>query len=163
MRLPVRLFIVPALILGGAAGCASDRNDAIEEGAETCWEESRLPSDATRVEITLREWSIEMSEPVVKAGNIGFVATNQGTMTHEMLVVRSSDPAALPRGADGSIDENLLAADDVIGEIAEFPMNGTCAHNFNLEPGNYVLFCNIAEGDAVHVMRGMVRPFSVVA
>ena len=153
------------LLAGGTAvtACASDAPDAVEAAGITCFAVADLPPDATRVDVTLKEWAIEMSSTTVKAGNVGFVDTNAGTMIHEMLVVRVDDPANLPFAPNGSVNEEAIPKADVLGEISEFPAGTTCAHNFSLTPGHYVLFCNIAEGDVVHLKRGMLTPFTVTA
>jgi hypothetical protein len=153
------------LLAGGTAvtACAADTTDATETGEITCFAVSDLPPDATRVDVTLKEWAIELSSTTIKAGNVGFVATNGGTMIHEMLVVRIDDPANLPYAPNGSVNEDAIPTADVLGEIAEFAAGTTCAHGFSLTPGHYVLFCNIAEGDVVHLERGMLTPFTVTA
>lgn len=153
------------LLAGGTlvTACASDGTDAIESAEITCFAVSDLPADATRVDVTLREWAIDLSTNTVKAGNVGFVAKNAGTMIHEMLLVRVDDPASLPYAPNGSVNEDAVPAADTLGEIAEFASGSTCAHNFSLTPGHYVLFCNIAQGDTVHLKRGMITPLTVTA
>lgn len=160
------LAVGATLLLAGGTlvtACASDGTDAIESAEITCFAVSDLPADATRVDVTLREWAIDLSTNTVKAGNVGFVAKNAGTMIHEMLLVRVDDPANLPYAPNGSVNEDAVPAADTLGEIAEFASGSTCAHNFSLTPGHYVLFCNIAEGDTVHLKRGMITPLTVTA
>jgi hypothetical protein len=146
-----------------ATACAADAPDYVEQAEITCFAVSDLPADATRIDVSLKEWSIELSTDTVKAGNVGLVATNQGTMVHEMLVVRTDDPASLPYAANGSVNEDAISAADTLGEIAEFAVGTTCAHNFALSPGRYAVFCNIAEGDSVHLEKGMITTFTVTA
>jgi hypothetical protein len=160
------LAVGATLLLAGGTlvtACASDGTDASETNEITCFAVSDLPADATKVDVTLREWAIELSTDTVKAGNVGFVAKNAGTMIHEMLLVRVDDPANLPYAPNGSVNEDAVPAVDTLGEIAEFASGTTCAHNFSLTPGHYVVFCNIAEGDTVHLKRGMITPLTVTA
>lgn len=156
--------MVAALIGGtGALACAADGDDSVEEGEATCWPEERIPAGAARVDVALAEWAISLSQDTVPAGDVAFAAKNSGALIHEMLVIRTDDVNALPYGEDGSIDEALVPEDDLPGEIAEFGPGSTCYHSFNLRPGRYALFCNIAEGDAVHLKNGMIATFTVTA
>lgn len=166
MRKQNRLAIGAVARLGAATvatACAADAPDYAEQAEITCFAVSDLPADATRIDVSLREWSIGLSTNTVKAGNVGFVARNGGTMVHEMLVVRVDDPANLPYVANGSVNEDAISAADTLGEIAEFAVGATCAHNFALSPAHYAVFCNIAEGDSVHLKKGMITTFTVTA
>lgn len=145
------------------AACASDTSDATETPAETCHPVSDITPGSQQVDVTLREWSIEMSTTSLRSGPVSLIATNKGTMVHEMLVIRAASVESLPYAADGSIDEDGLAEADALGEIAEFEANTTCAHQFDLSPGHYVLLCNIVEGTDSHLKHGMIKPFTVTA
>jgi len=166
MRKQTRFMSCAIALLGAAtvvAACAADAPDAVESHEITCFAVSDLPAGTTRVDVSLKEWSIELSSDTMKAGNVGFVATNEGTMVHEMLVVRADDPASLPYAANGSVNESAIPASDTLGEIAEFTAGTTCARTFALTPGHYAMFCNIAEGDSVHLKKGMITTFTVTA
>jgi hypothetical protein len=95
--------------------------------------------------VTLAEWSVDPAEESVPSGAVQLVAFNQGEDAHEVVVVKGDDPSALPLGDDGTVDEDALPAGDFIGEIEAFPAGGSCNGVFDLEPGSYVLFCNIQE------------------
>jgi len=86
--------------------------------------------------------------PDASAGTITFEARNLGTEPHELVVVRAADPAALPKAADGTVDERQLPEGALIGEVEAFPAGQTCAGTFELAAGRYALFCNLLETEA---------------
>ena len=43
---------------------------------------------ASRLKVTLEEFQINVAPPVAKAGSVQIAATNVGTLTHEMVMVR---------------------------------------------------------------------------
>jgi hypothetical protein len=118
------------------------------------------PSTAEdRLEVSLREWAVEPAKKTVAAGPVQMVAFNEGDDAHELVVVKGDDPASLPQGEDGTVDEEALPDGAFIGEIEAFPAGTSCNGVFDLEPGRYVLFCNILEteeGEAEnHFEKGM--------
>ncbi|HEC10114.1 MAG TPA: hypothetical protein ENI86_11210 [Acidimicrobiales bacterium] len=112
----------------------------------------------TKVDVELKEWSVTPTPDSASAGTVDFTARNTGTIEHEMVIVRTDlAPDALPTIDSGNrVDENSDEF-EVIGEIAEFEAGSTESAGFDLEPGNYVLFCNI-EG---HYKAGMNTGFTV--
>lgn len=132
-----------------AAACGDDEE---EEGA----------AGAT-VNVSLIEWSVVPDTTSVAAGSVTFTATNDGAENHELVVIRTDlAPDALPV-VEGKVDEDQV---DVIGEIEEFAPGQTESATFDLEPGNYVLICNIAEVEEdgeieSHYQLGMRTAFEV--
>jgi hypothetical protein len=112
---------------------------------------------ATRVDVTLQEWAVVPNVTTAPVGDVTFKATNLGPDdAHELVVVKTDlAPDALPTKPDGAVDE-AGAGITVIGEIEEFAVGSSAEATFKLDPGSYVLFCNIvdAEGDA-HYGKGM--------
>lgn len=155
--------LVALLGVGAFAGCAADRTDETEaSGAATCHDPAKLTSDAARLEVTVKEWSVEMSATTITAGKVNLIARNAGTMTHEVIILRGEAADVLPHNSDGSINEDEVSGADTVGEIAEFDAGKTCGRTFDLTPGRYVVFCNIAMGDVVHAKNGMVTTLTVV-
>lgn len=129
-RWPLAALLVGALAVLAlvAAACGDDEE---EEGA----------AGAT-VNVSLIEWSVVPDTTSVAAGSVTFTATNDGAENHELVVIRTDlAPDALPV-VEGKVDEEQV---DVIGEIEEFAPGQTESATFDLEPGNYVLICNITE------------------
>jgi cytochrome c oxidase subunit 2 len=108
----------------------------------------------------VKEWGITLSAAKHVAGSIEFNLTNEGTMPHEFLVVRSDKTAKQlldeVRAETNRLDEATL---DVIDEQAEWEPNTPGMVTVTLEPGNYVVLCNIAG----HYAQGMYADLVVVA
>lgn len=147
---------------GSASGTASEA--AIPE-CVFVGNSSETPTGV--VVATLAEFSVAPDPAEVEAGTIEIVAHNEGAEPHEIVVVRfDGDPAELPVADDGSVDEEQLPEGAVIGEIEGFASGQTCATAFDLEPGSYVLLCNIVEEEEsgemeAHYAENMYASFTV--
>jgi hypothetical protein len=150
---------------GSGSGSASASGAAAEEPCVYVGNSSETPTGV--VVTTLSEFSIAPAPTEVPAGTIEIVAVNEGEEPHEIVVVRyDGDPAEIPVAEDGSADEEQLPEGAVIGEIEGFEAGLTCATAFDLEPGNYVLLCNIVEEEEngemeAHYGEGMYTTFTV--
>lgn len=115
-------------------------------GAVECKTEGAANTTATEeVVVTLGEWTIKPSAQP-KAGYVSFKAENAGKESHEVVIVKTDEKAeALPKDADGGLDEDKLPEGALIGEIEGFPSGKTCSGVFNMTAGKYVLLCNITE------------------
>lgn len=120
-------------------------------------EVSPKPAEAEQVNVTLGEWTVTPDKTTVKAGQVYFLADNQGPEDpHELVIIRTDlEPGQLPV-VEGRVPEDQV---DFIGEIEAFSPGTQAAHTFELAPGNYALVCNIAEmeGGALesHYQMGM--------
>jgi uncharacterized cupredoxin-like copper-binding protein len=126
-------------------------------------------STGTTVTATLKEWEIKLSSADVKAGDITINFTNNGDKEHEFLV-RKTDlaPDALPIVASGEdkdrVDEESSELTEVgnPSEIAVIPPGTTgLSLSLTLEPGHYVVFCNLHVEDLLHYQKGMHTEFTV--
>jgi hypothetical protein len=183
VRLGAMISVV-VLLLGLVPGCSRDNGGATRDlgsgrGAKPA--ESRSEVDAanpkcmpvgdastaqTKVEVALHEWAVAPAQPSAPAGTVHFRVQNTGQEPHEMVVVRGSDPSALPTKDDGSIDEDRLGEGALIGEVGPFPANGACDGTFTLSAGSYVLLCNVVEREESgelesHYKEGMRTTFTV--
>jgi hypothetical protein len=110
--------------------------------------------------LTLTEYQITPALQFIAKGKSTFVAKNSGTVKHEVVVVRGTDPAALPTKADGSVDEDQIPKSDKVGETGDVKQGKTKSKTFKLSTGSYILFCNIIDtepdGSTVsHFAKGM--------
>ena len=104
-----------------------------------------LPGEGgTNVEVTLGEDKgklfVRPGVASVAAGTVTFAAKNQGTMPHELVVLRTDlDPGKLPQGDGGMAKE--------VGRVGEVPQmapgSATQYLTLDLKPGKYVLLCNV--------------------
>ena len=120
----------------------------------------------TTVDIALQEWAVVPAVATAKAGTVTFSVTNNGPDdTHEFVVFRTDlGQRELPTGADGAVDEEGDGV-EAIGEIEDVTVGSTQAVTFQLEPGKYVLICNLVEESGgtteVHYKLGMSAGFTV--
>jgi hypothetical protein len=112
------------------------------------------------VAVSLIEWEI-LAPTEIPSGTVTFEATNDGEFPHELVLVRGESYETLPQLANGAVDEDALAAGDFIGRIERFPPGETMSATWELEPGNYVLLCNIAVGPNSHAAAGQVLSVTV--
>jgi uncharacterized cupredoxin-like copper-binding protein len=119
---------------------------------------------ATAVDVHLQEWSVNPSPDSVPAGEVTFSITNDGPDDiHEFVVIATDlDPGALPTDETGTVDENGEGI-EVIDEIEEVPVGETEELTVSLDPGNYVLVCNVysADENEAHYQMGMHTAFTV--
>ena len=121
------------------------------------------PSGAAQVNVVLKEWSIEVSPATVKAGQVYFLADNQGPLApHEVVVIKSRAAPDSLTAVEGVVPEQTV---NVIGEIEGFAPDTKASGVFNLTSGTYVLICNIVEikeGQVEsHYLLGMHAVFTV--
>jgi uncharacterized cupredoxin-like copper-binding protein len=125
---------------------------------------STPPPNAAIVNVTLAEFSITPDNASVAAGPVYFLASNDGAEPHELVVIRSdAAPGDLPVDEDGRVPEDEVS---MVGEIEPFAAGSDASIVFDLQPGNYVLICNIVEEEASgelesHYQEGMTTAFTV--
>jgi uncharacterized cupredoxin-like copper-binding protein len=104
--------------------------------------------------VTERNFRISLSAPTVAAGDVTLRIHNAGPDRHEliMLPLRQGEPVSgLPLRQDGfTVDEERLQGQEP-GAIDPRAPGATTNLTVHLQPGAYVLFCNM-EG---HYMAGM--------
>ncbi len=118
------------------------------------------------VNVTLDEFSVTLSPTSAAAGRITFRATNAGGEVHELVVVKADQvPDALPTEANGSYLENGPGT-ELVDEIEDISAGESAELTLELEPGSYVLLCNIVEVEddgevESHYAMGMFAGFTV--
>jgi len=134
----VALFLTVA-----TAGCGGDSND----GAN---------ATSNNITGTLHEWVVEVDATTAAAGDVTFTMTNEGTIGHEFLVVKTDIPVGeIP--LDGDHFAEPTDGIEVINEIGEFAKGTTESLTVNLTPGTYQLVCNLP----AHYKAGMHISFKV--
>lgn len=137
--------VVSVAMIAALGACGSDSNDS---------------SDSTSNDITgsVAEWTVETDATTAKAGEVVFTITNDGTIGHEFLVVKTDmAPGEIP--LDGDHFAEPTDGLEVIDEIGEFAKGTTESLTVTLDPGNYQLVCNLPD----HYSAGMSMAFTVVA
>ena len=118
----------------------------------------------TAVEVKLTEWAVGTDVTSAPAGIVTFSVTNDGPAdTHEFVVIKTDLALTdLPTDETGAVDE-AGGGMVVEGEIEDILVGASEELELTLEPGAYVLICNIyddAEMEA-HYQEGMRTSFTV--
>jgi uncharacterized cupredoxin-like copper-binding protein len=119
--------------------------------------------EAQDVSVSLKEWSVTPSLAQVTDGKVKFTVTNDGTIPHEFVVIKSDlPPNGLPV-SDGKVIEDEV---NLVDEIEAFAAKSTESITLDLSPGKYLLICNVTEqvpGQPVtsHYQNGMTVLFLV--
>jgi len=124
-------------------------------------------SPSRLVRASLAQWSVTANS-TAPAGRVTFEVTNNGTMVHEMIVMRTDIPAdELPVTDAGeppapvATGADKVGEGDNVGETGAPDLEAGATRTFvidNMEPGKYVLFCNLAG----HYQLGMRTGLSVM-
>ena len=118
------------------------------------------------VAVTLQEWAVVPAEASVAAGDVTFEIENKGQETHEFVVIKTDLGALdLPTEDDGSVSETGEGM-EVVDEAEDIPAGESVDLTVSLEPGHYVLICNILEEEEdgeheSHFQMGMRTDFEV--
>jgi hypothetical protein len=148
-----------------AAGGSTTSSSVAGGSQAACEVQGGVGTTGTDVQVNLTEWKVEPSPARVGPGIVSFVAENTGKDPHELVVVKAESAEALPRDADGALDESKLPEGALVGEIEEMAPGGLCRGNFALTAGAYVLVCNVVEEEGgateAHLAQGMHTPFTV--
>jgi len=115
----------------------------------------------TKIDAALTTYAITLSKNSASAGDIVFHVHNDATdLLHEFVIFKTDLPEdQLPLNDEGAVDEEgagVTHIDEVEvepGEAADLAVN--------LEPGNYVLICNINDNNEMHYAHGMHVQFTV--
>jgi hypothetical protein len=144
---------------------ASSPGTSATAESESTTRSSRAGGGATRsrrgaVPTELDEW--EIGAPTeYEAGQVTFDVSNTGTFTHELVVIRGESYESLPLAANGAVNEDDLEEGALIGRTPRIDSGGSASLTVRLEPGTYVLLCNISSGPTSHAAQGQRLPVTV--
>jgi uncharacterized cupredoxin-like copper-binding protein len=120
--------------------------------------------EASAVKVTLQEWAVVPDAVSASAGTVTFTVNNAGPEdVHEFVVLKTDlDAGSLPVDATGTVSEEGEGI-VVVDEIEDIPVGATQELSVTLEPGKYVLLCNIYSADEqeAHYKLGMRSSFTV--
>jgi len=117
------------------------------------------PSGArSDVQVTLKDFSMELSDATVPAGEVRLAIANQGANIHEVEVF------TLPDGVDpnslsvtNSVADTDSAGLAVIDEVEDIAPSTSATLPVTLQPGRYALICNLP----THYQLGMHATLTV--
>jgi uncharacterized cupredoxin-like copper-binding protein len=126
------------VVMTGAIGIAGWHTHSHSHGALQV-----TAADGSSVKIP--EWRVgataDGDPATLPAGELRFELTNRDTVAHDFVLVRTDGPASELPQKDGQVD--IAAAGQVAGEVQAFAPGESGEASFQVEPGTYVLFCNI--------------------
>ena len=135
--------LLPAALLVAACGGAS--KDVFDE-----------PPESAKLAVRLDEYKVETRPGEATEAVTRLATQNTGTIAHELKVVRTDLAAdALPQKG-GVVDESQL---QVVAKSKELKRRDKATLDVKLQPGSYVLICNISG----HYALGMHAGIKVVA
>lgn len=151
---------------GSASGTGVASGSASGTGVSGCTEVGAGRLADSEVHVELDEWSVSADVDSVPASAVEFELTNVGEDEHELAIARAKSADALPLAEDETVDIAALEEQGLFpGEVEAFPAGGKCSGVFDLDPGRYVLFCNLIHGeeDGVenHFQEGMATELVV--
>jgi uncharacterized cupredoxin-like copper-binding protein len=142
-----RLLMVTVLAFSVVA-CSSNGGG----GSSTSSAGAKESEQESTVAVDLKEFSITPRTPSAPAGELTFNAKNVGKTLHELVVIKTDKaPGDLPV-TNGEADET-----GDLGEAEDIDPGTTKSVTLVLQPGKYVLICNVPG----HYQSGMHTGFTV--
>jgi plastocyanin len=134
------------------AGVAADAASAEPRPCAPVGED--LEAEAVEVvEVALDEYSFSPTPLAVPAGVVTFAAENVGEEEHELAFLPGG--GGVPEDEEGLPDEDALAEANAF-ELEAFGPDQVCNATYDLEAGDYTLFCIVrAEDGTTHLSKGM--------
>jgi uncharacterized cupredoxin-like copper-binding protein len=137
-------WLAAVLVVLALASAACSSND----GA------SSSPTTGPSIAVSLSDFKIKAAETEAPAGPVTFDLTNDGPSDHTFFMVKTDlAEDALP------VADHLVQVDqlDVVAEIDTFTEGTERSLTVDLQPGSYVMFCNLPG----HYESDMHAPFTV--
>jgi hypothetical protein len=127
--------------------------------------QSRTGEAAPRtITVTARDFTLEMPDTLAE-GATTLRLVNQGKEFHHIWIARLEGGKTVDDVMEALKTRGPLPSwiKDAGGPNAPRPEGGEASATVMLEPGNYIVACMIPSADGIpHIMKGMVRPLTVV-
>jgi uncharacterized cupredoxin-like copper-binding protein len=179
--LAIGLVMATTALVGGAVACSSKKSTTSPTSTKsgpTAMAHETPTAEVTamvgetpgseaqsQVAVTLVEYKVVPVPTSAHAGSVTFNAKNIGSATHELHVIKTDlAPEALPTKADGSVDEEAAGV-TMVDHVTDIAAGQAKPLTVTLEPGTYVLICNVVHttnGTTIsHYERGMRVAFTI--
>ena len=150
------MITMPFVLLGAA--CSSSKDASSPSTADVPSTDAAAAGET--VSVSLNQWTITPTATTVPSGPVTFDVTNDGTMTHEFVVLQTETAASeIPiKSFEGETDRiNEDTAGTNVGETGDMEAGTSQTLKLDLAPGHYVLVCNLPS----HYGQGMHTDFTV--
>jgi uncharacterized cupredoxin-like copper-binding protein len=124
---------------GNVSGAESPAKTATTASAATASAANAATASTTSIAVALTEWKVMPSRTTAAAGHVTFDVHNGGAQPHELVVLKSSKPAARL----GKAGTARLPETGHVGEVGELKAGADGKTTIDLKPGRYVLICNL--------------------
>ena len=151
----------------GGSASGSQSGSASGSGSSTAVADAECAPVGTDLEAEAQEtvaisavdFAYEPDEIAVDAGVVTFEMSNDGAAVHELAFLPGG--GEVPFTEDGEPDEAALEAAGAF-ELEGFGSGQTCNATYDLEPGDYTIFCIIQTDEGVtHYEEGMDATLTV--
>jgi uncharacterized cupredoxin-like copper-binding protein len=103
-----------------------------------------IPAGYNVVKLDEFTYGFKLATLTLPAGNNLFVDHNTATIPHEFVIFKTDDPADhLPLETDKTVEEDAPGLETVVDSGSDIPSGQTRLLSADLEPGHYVLVCNL--------------------
>lgn len=112
------------------------------------------------IAVKLAEWSVAPEETSAPAGEVTFDISNEGANVHEFVIFKTDlAPEDLPLKPeeDSTVVDEEGEGLALVDEVEDIAPGSSATLTVDLEPGNYILLCNIPG----HFEQGMHAAFTV--
>jgi uncharacterized cupredoxin-like copper-binding protein len=155
-----RVLAAGALGIAAFAGCSSDSKTTSTTAGAAGGVTVPTAATGTPVAVTAGDKSdteqfLTDVPDTAKAGPVTFTLTNTGTSKKHEMVVLKSDAAIDSLPVDPAT--NRVSEDASVGEVGETDPGKTGTVTLDLQPGKYILVCNVEK----HYAQGMRVAFTV--
>jgi hypothetical protein len=120
-------------------------------------------SPGDKVNLSLRDGTMKVAPTTARSGRVQFEVDNHTTLTHNLVLIRKSDPSQIALTPEGAID---VKVDRPIDEIEDLGPGSYLAVSPNVLAGDYVWACTITQGPdgqpQNHFQMGMWAKMKVV-
>jgi uncharacterized cupredoxin-like copper-binding protein len=140
---------------GTAGGTGATKVDATSAPTIAATSVPTVNPNARIVNATLTDNKIVLDQATVPSGKITFLVSNAGTMTHEVVVLKTD--IAADKIAPNPDEPGKMSEDGSQGESGDLDPTEKATFTLDLAPGNYVLICN----QPAHYLLGMHIAFTV--
>jgi hypothetical protein len=173
--LAIGLTLAVAALAAGAIACGSSKKSTTDATATPGAGDTPAATEAgngspgnaqSEVSVTLVEYQVKTNVESVPSGSVTFEARNIGGAEHALHVFKTDlAPDALPTMADGSVDEEAAGL-TMVDHVTGIQPQQSKSLTLDLEPGTYVLVCNVvqqtADGQTIsHYEKGMHVAFTI--
>ena len=158
----VTLTVVLGMSVALVTGCSSGGSDkksskasndtGVTAPAQTGTPVAVMVGDVNGVSGPAMSMTMTVAPTSVPAGPVTFTLTNNGSIVHEMIVLKTDTPYDQLAVTGGKVSEATSA-----GEVSELAAGKSKSVTLDLAAGKYVLVCNVKD----HYTMGMRAPFTV--